>query len=111
VGRCRRGSRRRGCVGVEAALPIQNLSLDVLDGRREETELLPKVRHVGVQLPAIVADEFDKLVNHLVENRLGDGGVVVCSHGGVAMGVSGAQGKVGLWWAAECRSGQGGSLD
>ena len=111
MGRCRRGSRRRGCVGVEAALPIQNLSLDVLDGRREETELLSKVRHVGVQLPAIVADEFDKLVNHLVENRLGDGGVVVCSHGGVAMGVSGAQGKVGLWWAAECRSGQGGSLD
>ena len=112
VGRRQRGSRCRGCVGVEAALPIQNLSLDVLDGRREETELLTKVRHVGVQLPAVVADEFDELVNHLVEDRLGDGGVVVvvCSHGEVAMRVSGAQGKVGLWWAAECRSGQGGSL-
>jgi len=82
-----RGSRRRGCVGVEAALPIQNLSLDVLDGRREETELLPKVRHVSVQLPSVVADEFDELVNHLVEDRVGDGGVVVAvfGHGGGAM--------------------------
>ena len=87
VGRRQRGSRCRGCVGVEAALPIQNLSLDVLDGRREEAELLPKVRHVSVQLPSVVADEFDELVNHLVEDRVGDGGVVVAvfGHGGGAM--------------------------
>ena len=86
---------------------------DVLDGRREEAELLPKARHVGVQFLAVVTDELYEFVNHLVEDRLGDGGVVVvvCSHGGVAMRVSGAQGKVGLWWAAECRSGQEGSLD
>jgi len=111
VDRRRRRSRRRGGVGVEAALPIQNLSLDVLDGRREEAELLPKVHHVGVQFLAVVTDELYEFVNHLVEDRLGDGSVVVVGHGGDAMRVSGAEGKVGLWWAAECRSGQEGSLD
>ena len=68
--------------------------MHVLDGRGYEADLLTELRHVRVEFLAVVAHEFDEFVDHLVKDRLRDGGVGV-GHGRVAVGLAALRGKPG----------------
>jgi hypothetical protein len=79
AGRCRRLVRGRVRVSVEVARLVQELRLDVFDGRREGPEFLTEFLGVRLRLLAIVTDHEDELVDDVVEDGLGDGGGVSAS--------------------------------
>jgi len=87
VGR-RRWAGRRGVVGVETALLVQELGLDVLHGGGDEAGFLANGRDFPVHALAKVADHLHKLVEHSVHGGLGGRRVVtVLGHCGGAMGL------------------------
>lgn len=88
AGRCRRLVRGRVRVSVEVARLVQELRLDVFDGRREGPEFLTEFLGVRLRLLAIVTDHEDELVDDVVEDGLGDGGggVSIVPHSGGTVG-------------------------
>ena len=83
--------RRRGrgfagggrTIGVETALAVQDLRLDILDGSQEKAGLLAERCHVIVHLLAIVADHLDESVDHFIQDCLRDRNVGVMNADGI----------------------------
>jgi len=97
VARHRRRAGRRGIVGVEAALLVQELGLDVLHGGGDEAGFLEDGRDFVVHVLAKVADHLDQLVEHSFHGGLGGRRVVaVIGHCGGAIGLAARRGR-GTW--------------
>jgi len=95
-------------VGVETALLVQELGLDVLHGGGDEAGFLVNGRDFPVHALAKVADHLHKLVEHSVHGGLGGRRVVaVLGHCGGAMGLAARRGRVGRGQAIADGFGQG----